>query len=234
MSEESKKVLGINQLPIFPLPLVLMPFELLNLHIFEPRYQELLADVSAEKGLFGVSRFEPSSEFDERPAIGSCGCVAEIRESEALEDGRSNILVVGIIRYEITGYAETDGQYLIADVSFFEDTDQKEPAVEILADEVFGLFKRVAKAAHKLSGQPGEFSDIPKAPAEQLSFLVSAAFSLQLQLKYELLELRSTVERLERVREILGDSVKRVEETALIDKVSRTNGHAKKKIGLDS
>lgn len=233
MSEESKKVMGINQLPIFPLPLVLMPFEILPLHIFEERYRKMLDDVGVSKNMFGVSLFEPDGPEQSKPSIGTAGCVAEIREAHELEDGRSNILTTGVIRYRITDYVETSEPYLIAEIEFFEDEEEADSAVEPLAEEVFELFKRVAEAAHRISGQQGDFPDLPKAEPEQLSFLVSAAFNLDNEVKYRLLEMQRTSERLSHLRDVLSRSVEQVEETARINKVSRTNGHVKKKIDID-
>jgi Lon protease-like protein len=233
MSEASEKVLGIKQLPLFPLPLVLLPFELLPLHIFEPRYQQMLADIELDKNIFGVSFFDPQESFIEKPETGTIGCVAEIREKQILEDGRSNILTTGLIRYRLIDYVAEGGEYLVADVEFFEDEDEDESVLNPLADEVFALFERVAKAAHKLSGQRGDFPEIPQAEPEQLSFLVSAAFNLDSHLKYKILETRSTSERLERLKDMLNQSVKQVEESAKINKISRTNGHANKKIDID-
>ena len=63
-------------------------------------------------------------------------------------------------------------------------------------------------------------------------FLVSAAFNLPSEAKYDLLKLTSTRGRLKKVRKILQDSVKQVEESVKIDRISRTNGHANKKIDL--
>ncbi|HUF02574.1 MAG TPA: LON peptidase substrate-binding domain-containing protein [Aridibacter sp.] len=233
MSEESKKVLGIRHLPIFPLPLVLMPFEILPLHIFEDRYKKMLEDIAVSKNMFGVSLLEPAEQGPDRPAAGSTGCVAEIRESHHLEDGRSNILTTGVIRYRIENYIASPDPYLVAEVEFFEDVDEPEAEIEPLADAVFSLFKRVAKAAHKISGQQGEFPEIPQAEPEQLSFLVSAAFSLDNEIKYRMLEMRKTSERLSHLKDVLSRSVEQVEETAKINKVSRTNGHVKKKIDID-
>jgi Lon protease-like protein len=233
MSEESEKVLGIKHLPIFPLPLILLPHELLPLHIFEERYRKMLQDVALEKNMFGVTLFEPPDEFVDKPATGTIGCVAEIRESQTLEDGRSNILTVGVIRYHLIEYVDAGEPYLVGDVEFFEDEPEDEAVLNPLADEVFELFKRVAKAAHKLSGQQGDFPEIPQAPPEQLSFLVSAAFNLDHELKYNMLELRKTSERLERLKDILSQAVTQVEQSAQINKISRTNGHANKKIDID-
>lgn len=218
---------------MFPLPLVLMPYELLPLHIFEPRYKQLLKDVAAAKNIFGIALYEPSEAGPERPVPGSTGCVAEVRESQLLEDGRSNILTTGVIRFRVEKYIETPDPYLVAEVEYFEDDPEEASRLEPLADEVFALFRRMAEAAHKISGQQGEFPEIPQAEPEQLSFLVSAAFNLENQIKYRLLEMRKTSERLSHLRDVLSRSVDQVEETAKINKVSRTNGHVKKKIDLD-
>ena len=233
MSKESEKVLGIKELPIFPLPLILLPQELLPLHIFEERYQKMLKDIALGKKMFGISLFSPDSEFEDKPEAGSIGCVAEIRESQTMEDGRSNMLTMGLIRYSLIDYIDVDEPYLVGDIEFFEDESEDEATLKPLADEVFTLFRRVAKAAHKLSGQQGRFPEIPQAPPEQLSFLVAAAFSLDNEMKYEMLKMRRTSERLEKLKDILTKAVSQVEDTADIDKISRTNGHSKKKLDID-
>ena len=232
MSEASEKVLGIKYLPIFPLPLVLIPNELLPLHIFEDRYRQMLADVEAANRFFGITLFNPSESFIERPPIGSIGCVAEVREVQTLPDGRSNVITIGLIRYNLVGYKDADEPYLIGEVEFFEDEAENSLSLNPLADEVFALFKRIARAAHKLSGERGAFPDIPQAEPEQLSFLVTAAFNFESELKYELLEMRSTIERLKRLKDILLQTVDKMEDTAEIHKVAKTNGHSKKKLDL--
>jgi Lon protease-like protein len=232
MSEASERVLGIKYLPLFPLPLVLLPNELLPLHIFEERYRKMLADVEAENRFFGVTLFNQTESFIERPAVGSIGCVAEVREVQPLADGRSNIITIGLIRYRLVDYVEADEPYLVAEVEFFEDEAEDELSLNPLADEVFALFKRVARAAHKLSGERGAFPDIPQAEPEQLSFLVTAAFNLENELKYELLETRSTIERLDRLRQILLQTVDKMEQSAEIHKIAKTNGHSNKKINI--
>src|SRR5918993_4888160 len=98
MSEAFDKSVGIEHLPIFPLPLVLMPYELLPLHIFEPRYRQMLKDIELRRNLFGINFFEPQSEYDEKPKPGAVGCVAEVRQSQTLPDERSNIVTFGLIR----------------------------------------------------------------------------------------------------------------------------------------
>ena len=232
MSEALEKVSGIKHLPLFPLPLVLLPNELLPLHIFEPRYRQLLKDVGLDRKMFGVSFFEPQENFIEKPPTGTVGCVAEVREVQTLPDGRSNVLTIGIVRYHLIDYIDAGEPYLVGDVEFFEDEEEDAQFLNPLADEVFVLFRRIAKAAHKLSGERGAFPDIPQAAPEPLSFLVTAAFNLEADLKYQLLETRSTIERLNRLREILVQTVDKMEESAEINKIARNNGHTNKKIDI--
>ncbi|HVE59316.1 MAG TPA: LON peptidase substrate-binding domain-containing protein [Pyrinomonadaceae bacterium] len=232
MSEASEKVAGIRHLPLFPLPLVLLPNELLPLHIFEPRYRQMLKDIGLEENMFGVMYFNQEESLAEKPPVDTIGCVAEVREIQNLPDGRSNLLSIGVIRYRLIDYVDTGDPYLVGDVEFFEDNPEDEAVLEPLSDEVFALFTRVAKAAHKLSGEHGKLPEIPQAEPQALSFLVTAAFNLDPELKYKMVETRSTIERLERLREILRQAVGKMEESADIHKISQTHGHTKKKIDL--
>ena len=232
MTEAFEKVRGITHLPIFPLPLVMLPNEILPLHIFEDRYRQMLTDVAMDRNLFGVSYFEPRETFIEQPAIGSIGCVAEIRESETLADGRSNILTIGVIRYRLVDYVESGDPYLVGDVAFLEDDAEDENILAAEAENVFVLFERIARAAFRMSGNRGRFPEIARTDPEQMSFLVTAAFNFENELKYRLVEMTSTSERLEKLSEILVQLVTQMEDSAEIHKAAQTNGHSKKKLGL--
>jgi Lon protease-like protein len=232
MSEAMEKVLGIEQLPLFPLSLILLPNEVVPLHIFEPRYRQMLTDIELRRNIFGVNLFEHDSIPDSKPAIGSVGCAAEIREKNMLPDGRANILASGVIRYRLLNYVDSGTPYLTGEVEFFEDEEEDAEVVQPVADEVFDLFERIARAAFNISGNRGSFPEIPKALPEQLSFLVTTAFSLDNDIKYELMELTSTSRRLTKLREILLQAVDKMESNAETVKAARTNGHADKKIDL--
>lgn len=232
MSELLEKVRGVRSLPLFPLPVVLLPFELMPLHIFEPRYRQMLKDVQIVNNLFGLSYFDAKDSELTEPAIGSIGCVAEVREIQMMEDGRSNILTVGIVRFRLENIIEAEEPYLVGEVSFFEDEAEDESRIVPLADEVFSLFIRIANAAHELSGERGQFPEIIQAEPQQLSFLVAASFNLDTEIKYEFLQMRSTFERLEKLREMLRQTVGSIEERVSISKVAKTNGHSKKKINI--
>ncbi len=232
MSEAVEKVESMEFLPVFPLPLVLLPGEMLPLHIFEPRYRQMLQDIETERNLFGVSLFEAGEGFVERPEIGSIGCVAEVREVQKMDDGRSNILTFGVIRYRIVDFVDRGTPYLTAAVEFFEDSNEDENVVAAVSAKVFELFERVAKAAFDLSGNRGKFPEIQRSNPEHLSFVVAAAFNLENQVKYELLEMNDTLPRLERLKIILEAAVDRMEDSAAIHKAAQTNGHSKKQIDL--
>ena len=210
MSEASEKVLGIKQLPLFPLPIVLLPNELLPLHIFEPRYRQMLTDIELRRNLFGITYFDLENDPSGRPSIGSVGCAAELREKNTLPDGRSNIITSGLIRYRLLEYLDLGVPYLCGEVEFFEDDEEDEEAVIPVADEVYDLFERVAKAAFELGGGRGTFPEIPKTGPEALSFLVTAAFNLDHEIKYKLMEMTVTSERLTKLRSILQAHVNRL------------------------
>ena len=210
----------------------MLPNEMLPLHIFEDRYRQMLRDVERERNFFGVSLFEPMESFIDRPATGTVGCVAEIRESETLPDGRSNILTLGLVRYMLLDYIDAGEPYLVGDVEFFEDDPEDAAVLEPLADDVFGLFERMAKAAFKMSGNRGRLPEINRAAPEPLSFLITAAFNFENDKKYRLLETTSTIQRLSELKEVLDHAVGQMEESAEIQVVARTNGHSKKKINL--
>jgi Lon protease-like protein len=232
MSEALEKVAGIKHLPVFPLPLVLLPNELLPLHIFEPRYRRMLKDVEQDRHFFGVSFFNPEESGGDKPAVGTIGCVAEVRDVQSLPDGRSNILTIGVVRYRLLDYVEAGEDYLIGDLDFFEDEPHNDAELRPLTDEVYELFERVAKAAFKISGSRGTFPEIPRAEPEKLSFLITAAFNLDPEMKASMLEITSTEERLERIHDMLTQTVDKMEETADIQDVAKSNGHSDKKIDL--
>ena len=227
-----EKVQGIKHLPLFPLPLVLLPNEVLPLHVFEPRYRQMLKDIELRRNVFGVTLFDSEQLESDKPAIGTVGCVAEVREVSALPDGRSNILTNGIIRYRLLDYVDLGSPYLTGVVDFFEDELEDPATVQPLADEVFDLFERIARAAFRLSGNRGNFPEIPKTGPEQLSFLVTAAFNLDNEVKYKMLEMTSTTMRLTNLRAILLESVEKMESNAETVKAAQTNGHTTKKIDL--
>jgi Lon protease-like protein len=233
MNEAFERVRGANELPLFPLPLVLFPGAPLPLHIFEPRYRQMLRDALTGNRLFGVSFFDPETASLSHPPEGHLGCVAEIKDAETLPDGRSNILTFGVIRYRLEEYVDAGEPYLVGRVAFFADEDEDEDLLAAEARRVHQLFYRIAESVRTLSDERGNLPEIPDdIPPEILSFLVAAAMDLENEVKLELLEMRSTNERLQRLHELLSRVVKNYETRARVHKAAKTNGHGGHKIDL--
>jgi Lon protease-like protein len=233
MSDASDKVRGVRELPLFPLPLVLFPGVPLPLHIFEPRYQRMLADIRAGDSLFGLSYFDATEAGGEIPSVGHVGCVAEVTEVQPLPEGRSNILSIGLIRYRLEAYVDRNDPYLVGRVSFFEDEAEDEEFLKQRADQVSKLFMRIARAVRVINDERASLPELPPTEPERLSFLVAAAMELDTEVKLELLELRQTSERLKRLRDLLARAVSGYEERARIHAIAKNNGHGGKKIEIE-
>jgi len=233
MTESFEKIRGVRELPLFPLPLVLFPGVPLPLHIFEERYRRLLADVRAGNNLFGVSYHDASAAISERPPVGHVGCVAEVVESQLLPDGRSNVLTVGLIRYQLTDYVQAGEPYLVGKVEFFEDEPEDRTLLIGRAREVADLFTRIARAVRALNDDRAALPDLPDAEPERLSFLVAAAIELDDDAKLELLELRSGTQRLERLSHLLSLVIDKYEQRARTHKLAKGNGHGGHHPNLD-
>jgi Lon protease-like protein len=215
MSEASDKVRGQHELPLFPLPVVLFPGVPLPLHIFEPRYRQMLLDIRTSKNLFGLSYFDPTTSENEVPPQGHVGCVAEVTETQTFPDGRSNILTIGVIRYRIESYIDRGDPYLVAEVTYFEDDEEDEELLAAPAREVAETFTRIAQAVRTINDERATLPDIDA------------------EVKQELLELRSTSERLERLRAMLSIAVKGYEERARIHELAKSNGHGGRRIEIE-
>ncbi|HEX3085666.1 MAG TPA: LON peptidase substrate-binding domain-containing protein [Pyrinomonadaceae bacterium] len=233
MSEAMEKVRGVRELPIFPLPVVLFPGMPMPLHIFEERYRKMLTDIRAGNNLFGLSYFDAADSERELPPAGHIGCVAEVAETQALPDGRSNILAVGVVRYEIESYVESGDLYLVGRARYFEDEDEETPSLTTQSHDVAAMFMRVANSIRAINDERGSLPDISDTDPQRLSFLVSAAMEIEVDQKQELLELKSTSERLNRLRDLLANVVGNYEERARLHSVAKRNGHAGKKIDLE-
>lgn len=109
-------------LPMFPLGTVLLPGMVLPLHVFEPRYRQLVTDVLADDRRFGVVLIERGHEVggdDSRTAVGT---VAEVVRAEELEDGRWILIAIGTERIRVERWLPDD-PYPCAVVSGWPDAD---------------------------------------------------------------------------------------------------------------
>jgi ATP-dependent Lon protease len=209
-------------LPLFPLPLVLFPGVLLPLHIFEPRYREMLADCLAGDRRFGIV-FTAEGD-DEGPQRGAIGCIARIQNDEKLPDGRSNILVQGEDRFAIARLVTGVRPYLLGEVVTYGDVEESPEPLESLAHQLRRVFERVGKAARALADDRDPLPALPDSPAA-LSFMIASLIDLDAAGRQRLLASRSPLGRLRELDALLSPAVEMLESRAVVHARAKTNGH---------
>ena len=172
-------------LPIFPLELVLLPGVPLPLHIFEPRYKEMIAECLEQKKPFGVVRASSAGVAD-------IGCTAEIMSvTKKYDDGRMDILTRGVERFEVI-HVNEDRSFLQAEISVVQDElEAGKPAAQMVTQAV-RLHAEIAKLAGTVLSGPDQH-------AGNLSFLLAGSLPLDLDFKQSLLSTLSEAKRLEAV-----------------------------------
>jgi Lon protease-like protein len=118
-------------IPIFPLPnVVLFPNVVLPLHIFEPRYREMVSDALAGDRIIGMVLLRPGWErdYEGRPPVYPVGCAGLITHAERMADGRYNIALRGMEKFRLTG-EDHSRSYRVAEVeTLTEELTQRERA----------------------------------------------------------------------------------------------------------
>jgi ATP-dependent Lon protease len=214
---------SVRLLPLFPLPLVLFPGAYQALHIFEPRYRQMLADCQREDGRFGVLfRAEGVAELD--IPSGHVGCVAHVERAETLDDGRSNVLVQGLSRFTLDRFVASDAPYYVGEVSDYDDLPDTSPDLASAAEDVRGLFTRVGRAARALSDDDDPLPVLPDEPGA-LSFAIAAVIDLDAPRRQELLVSRSPRQRLAELAALFGTAVAALEHRAAVHVRAKSNGH---------
>ena len=142
-------------IPIFPLPnVVLFPHVLLPLHIFEPRYREMVESVLDGHRLIGMVLLRPGFEQDYagRPPVYPVGCAGVITRCQRLEDGRYNIVLQGVEKFRMAGEDDTH-TFRLAHVEALPEPASL-PDVAALRQRRNRLDALVARAVERAGGQP--------------------------------------------------------------------------------
>ena len=183
------------ELPLFPLNVVLFPGVVLPLHIFEPRYRQMIVDCQQQEQPFGIVLARPDSILlQEEPY--SVGTMAEIRDLNRLEDGRYVLMALGLQRFRILSQ-HRQKPYLSGMVELYEDIT--DPARELdvhlkLAKDLFGTYlDMLLKAANE--EDKNIRAHLPTS-AEELSYFIAYFLDIQDEQKQHFLELTSTLQRL--------------------------------------
>lgn len=209
-------------LPLFPLPLVLFPGAPLPLHIFEPRYRQLLADCVEGDSRFGIV-FRPEGMGEHDMEAGRVGCVAEVDDAHTLPDGRSNIIVHGVRRFALQRFVASPAPYHVGEVAEYEDLPEENVALEPVAKRVRDLFSRVGRAARTLADDNDPLPPLPEDP-DSLSFGIAALIDIEPPRRQELLVSRLASDRLGQIERMLSEAVDSLEARAKVHGRAKGNG----------
>lgn len=192
------------EIPLFPLNVVLFPGMVLPLHIFEPRYRQMIADCQQQELEFGVVLVQPESTFlrEEPYAIGT---MAAIRDLDRMEDGRLNIIAMGTRRFRILSQHRKK-PYLSGFVEFYEDVS--EPFDDLLSTDkqARSLFADYIDLLLKAANEKDVKAELPPDP-EALSYFIAYFLDLEREQQQHFLELTSTLQRLKEEVAILRHEV---------------------------
>ena len=191
-------------LPLFLLNVVLFPHMPLPLHIFEPRYRQMIADCLEEGHSFGVVAIREGSETGTATPY-DVGTLAKIVRIDRLEDGRLNLLVMGASRFEIT-QTSGDRSYLRGQIRIIPEAGDDLDATARLTETTALAFQQYSNLLRELVGQKPDEAEPPMEP-ELLSYLIAAALNLQVPEKQSLLAERRTDARLHLELRILRKEV---------------------------
>lgn len=196
-------------LPLFPLGTVLLPGAALPLHIFEPRYRQLVADLvtaALPDKQFGVIAVREgwTADADGIAGLHPVGCTAALRDVRRLPDGRYDIVTRGGRRFRLLDLDTESKSYLTGHVQYLPDA---EPAP--VADEVVAALVAAAREAHRrycaTAWKQGDWRE-PDADiaADTLPHLLAADCLLPVTDRQKLLEQTSPTRRLRMVRAMLA------------------------------
>jgi Lon protease-like protein len=198
----------IDRFPLFPLGLVLLPGELVPLHIFEERYKVMIGECLDEESEFGIIWLSDDG-------LKEVGCAARVaRVLERFEDGRLNILVEGTDPFRLERRID-DLPYPAGDV-------------ELLADDEATDAEALERARSRYADLVEQVTDTrPEADAlaELDAYGMAATLDVAPAAKQTLLELRSERGRLEQLEALFTEALERIEMAERAAERASGNGH---------
>jgi Lon protease-like protein len=203
---------GMSQLlPLFPLDLVLLPTTPLPLHVFEPRYKEMITECLARNDVFGIVRAKEGS-------VAEVGCTAEIiTVTKKYDDGRMDIVTQGRDRFEVM-QINHERSFLQAEVIYLRDV-----ASPASSDEISQAAKLHSEIMTLVGAEPANLAEIEDP---QLSFHLAGSLPLDLDFKQALLAMKSEAERLRAVISFFETILPSMRRSLRVRQKAGGNGHA--------
>jgi Lon protease-like protein len=200
----------VSLLPLFPLDLVLLPGAPLPLHIFEPRYKEMISECVEHKKLFGVVRVKEEG-------VAEIGCTAEIiTVAKKYPDGRMDIVTRGRERFEVM-QVNQERSFLQAEVMYLQDEPGKASTAEI--EQAVKLQGEIMQLAGAEAPEPQDL-EVP-----QLSFALVGSLPLELDFKQTLLGMKSEAERVQAIISYFETILPNLRRSVQVRQRAGGNGH---------
>jgi Lon protease-like protein len=200
----------VSLLPLFPLDLVLLPGTSLPLHIFEPRYKEMISECLDRKKSFGVVRAKEEG-------VAEIGCTAEIiTVAKKYPDGRMDIVTEGRERFEVMQVSQ-ERSFLQAEVLYLRD----EPG-QASAQQIAQAVKLQGEILQLAGSNPARRADLDNA---RLSFHLVGPLPLDLDFKQTLLGMKSEAERVQAVISYFEAILPNLRRTVRVRQKAGGNGH---------
>lgn len=198
-------------LPLFPLDVVLFPGTPLPLHIFEPRYKEMIGECLTQKQLFGIVRAVEQG-------LAEIGCTAEIiTVTKEYSDGRLDIVTEGRKRFELLR-VDQERSFLRGEILFLD--DEPDMAAKSDTDRAVQLHGEILSLA-------GALQDLSVADPATLSFYLASSLPLDLDFKQKLLGLRSESQRISLLVQYLEAALPKLRTATRAREKAGGNGHAR-------
>ena len=198
----------IERFPLFPLGIVLLPSELVPLHIFEERYKLMIGECLDEEREFGIVWLSDKG-------LREVGCTAQIEQLlEKLDDGRMNILTRGARPFRLVE-RNPDLPYPAGTIELLDDAGSPAPA-----DEVAEARERYADLVERVTDKRPEAAELAELDAYGMAGTIEFAPTP----KQELLEERAEAERIRMLTELLVKTIAKLSFTEKADELSRGNG----------
>jgi Lon protease-like protein len=196
-------------LKVFPLPsAVLFPHSVIPLHIFEPRYRDMVRDALATDRIMALAQLEPGWEprYGGRPAMQRVLCAGIIIWHEALPEGRYNILLQGVCRARLVSELPAQRLYREARVDLLPDPPFHGPEEEQLRQAIFELAGRVPPTFSE-----GLLPAVARANGGALADVVAAAIIPEPERRQSLLAELDVRHRLQAVTDEVGELIGRLQ-----------------------
>ena len=192
-----------RDLPLFPLNTVLFPRMPLPLHIFEPRYQEMMTRCLRERIGFGVLLIKEGLEVGGPAKTFTVGTVARIISADELDDGRINMLTMGMVRFRLLK-THDHHNYMSGDIETWEDEmgdTRVLPKLTKLAHRAYIHY--VTDLAELMDERDRPNQIVAPQDPQILSYTIASNLQIPNEDKQQLLQIETVEERLARELELL-------------------------------